>query len=295
MSLETINRCPVCDNDSFDHYLTCTDYLVSQKNFVIQACRKCNFRLTSPRPDSGEIGLYYKSEQYVSHNDQSGGLINTAYKIVRNFTLRSKVKLVDKEKGGVGRILDVGCGTGAFLESCRTAGWQVVGVEPDAEAASVASTKLKIDIQSSIHKLEKQNPFNVITLWHVLEHIPDLNETIQRFHHHLTNDGSLVIAVPNSDSYDAQYFKQYWAAYDVPRHLHHFTPATIEPLFKKHNFILREIKPMVLDAFYIALLSTRYQTGKTDYLKSVQIGLKSNTVAQRTGNSSSQIYIFKKA
>ena len=295
LSLETIDRCPVCNSNSLVPFLTCKDYLVSQKDFVIQRCQKCSFQFTNPRPDSEEIGSYYKSEQYVSHNDQSSGLINTAYRVARNFTLNSKVNLVNKINGNAGHILDVGCGTGTFLENCKEQGWQIVGVEPDAEAARAAITKLQIDIPTDISRLERTDLFDIITLWHVLEHIPDLDKTIHQLYERLADDGTLLIAVPNSDSYDAQYFKQYWAAYDVPRHLHHFTPKTIELLFKEHSFSLVDKKPMVLDAFYIALLSTRYQTGKTNYLKSVQIGLQSNIAARRTGNSSSQIYLFKKA
>ncbi|GAB3944322.1 hypothetical protein GCM10028805_11680 [Spirosoma harenae] len=168
-------------------------------------------------------------------------------------------------------------------------------MEPDNDARAIAIKKLQSDIQPNLASLSGAEPFNIITLWHVLEHVADLNNTIEQLHQLLAEKGTLLIAVPNSDSYDAEYFKQYWAAYDVPRHLHHFTPSTIEPLFKKHGFTLVGKKPMVFDAFYIAMLSTRYQTGKTDYLKSVQVGLTSNNRAGRTGNSSSQIYLFKRA
>ena len=293
--LETVKECPVCGNDTFIPFLICKDYLVSQQNFDIQQCQKCGFRLTNPRPDANSIGSFYKSEQYVSHNDESSGLINTAYRLIRNYTLRSKLNLINELNGGKGRILDVGCGTGAFLESCREGGWQVTGMEPDADARAIAKKKLQADIQPNLNALSEANPFDIITLWHVLEHVPNLSETIDQLHKLLSDRGTLVIAVPNSDSYDAHYFNQYWAAYDVPRHLHHFTPSTIEPLFRKQGFILADKKPMVFDAFYIAMLSTRYQMGKTDYLKSVRIGLASNVEARRTGNSSSLIYLFKKA
>lgn len=231
----------------------------------------------------------------MSHNDESKGLLNTAYHIVRNYTLRSKIKLINKINGGEGRILDVGCGTGAFLESCKTAGWKVVGMEPDPDVRTIAQKKLQAEIKPNLNAIAEIQSFDIISLWHVLEHISNLNEVIPQLHKLLSDKGTLIIAVPNSDSYDAHYFKEYWAAYDVPRHLHHFTPSTIRPLFQKYGFKLVEQKPMVFDAFYIAMLSTRYQTGKTNYLKSVQLGLSSNTKANQTGNSSSLIYLFEKA
>ena len=294
--LETVKQCPICGNTTFDQFLVSKDYLVSEQNFAIQQCQRCSFRLTNPRPDANSIGSYYKSDQYVSHNDESSGLINTTYRLVRNYTLRSKLSLIKKLNGGhPGTILDVGCGTGAFLESCQAGGWQITGMEPDDDARAICAKKLQAEIKPDLKVLTGEQLFNIITLWHVLEHIPTLNETIPQLYKLLAEQGTLLIAVPNSDSYDARTFEQYWAAYDVPRHLHHFTPSTIEPLFKKHGFKLVGQRPMPFDAFYIAMLSTRYQTGKTDYLKSMKVGLSSNAEAKRTGNYSSLIYLFKKA
>jgi SAM-dependent methyltransferase len=293
--LETIDQCPVCGNTHFSPYLICKDYLISKQDFAIQQCTNCGFRLTNPRPTADRIGEYYKSEDYVSHNDSGGGLINTAYRTVRSYTLQSKLALINKLNKGQGRILDVGCGTGAFLETCKNGGWAVMGMEPDPDARAIAVQKLSVPIQPSLDELSGMGPFDIISLWHVLEHIPDLNHAIPQLKNLLAGEGTLLIAVPNSDSYDATYFKEYWAAYDVPRHLHHFTPSTIEPLFKKHGFRLVEQKPMPFDALYIGLLSTRYQTGKTNYLKSIEVGLNSNARAKRTGNSSSLTYLFKKA
>ena len=274
--------------------MACEDYLVSHETFTIQQCGACSFRLTNPRPDVNSTGGYYESDDYISHNDKSGGLVNTAYKLVRNYTLRAKLSLINKLNGKPGHILDVGCGTGAFLETCQSGGWVVTGMEPDEKARVVAKKKLNAEIQPNLSSVQDSHPFDVITLWHVLEHIPNLNETIAQLHELLSANGTLLIAVPNSDSYDAQYFNKYWAAYDVPRHLSHFTPSTIQQLFKKHNFRVAAQKPMLFDAFYIAMLSTRYETGKTDYVRSIKVGLNSNRVASKTGNASSQIYLFKK-
>jgi len=241
------------------------------------------------------MGSYYKSDQYVSHNDAGNGFLNTAYRAVRSHTLKSKLSLINKLSKQKRRVLDVGCGTGAFLETCKKDGWAIMGVEPDANARAVSTNKLRIEISPDLNLLTGTGPFDVISLWHVLEHIPNLDETIQQLYELMADEGTLLIAVPNSDSYDAKYFGENWAAYDVPRHLYHFTPSTIESLFTKHNFQLIEQRPMIFDALYIAMLSTRYQTGKTDYLDSMRVGLISNAKARQTGNSSSITYLLRKA
>ena len=293
--METLSYCPVCSNNRFSPFLICNDQLVSHEDFAIQQCDKCGFRFTNPRPDEATIGSYYKSEQYISHNDSSEGIINVAYRAVRNYTLRTKLDLINKLNQKPGRILDVGCGTGGFLETCRKGGWEVVGTEPDSDARAIAAEKLQITIESTLNTLVDTSSYDIISLWHVLEHIPNLNQVIPQLHKLLAEQGTLLIAVPNSDSYDATYFGKYWAAYDVPRHLYHFTPSTIDPLFKKHGFRLIAQQPMNFDAFYIAMLSTLYRTGRTNYLKSVQVGITSNRKAKQTGNSSSLIYLFRKA
>lgn len=294
-NLETVQQCPVCGNETFSPYLTCVDYLVSQKTFAIQQCTKCQFRLTNPRPAASEIGSYYKSDQYISHNDTGGGVISSVYRGVRSYTLRQKLRLINRLNNGPGRLLDVGCGTGAFLETCQQGRWTVAGMEPDPDARTVSEKKINGIIAPNLTSVPTDKPFDVITLWHVLEHIPNLANTIKLLHSLTTTTGTVLIAVPNSDSYDAQFYKEYWAAYDVPRHLHHFTPSTIEPLFKQHGFVLSNKQPMRFDAFYIAMLSSRYRTGKTNYVESIRVGLASNAMAKRTGQASSVIYVFKKA
>lgn len=293
--LETVLQCPVCGNETISPFITCVDYLVSQKPFTIQQCTKCQFRLTNPRPNADEISAYYKSDQYISHNDRGKGLISSVYRGVRSYTLRQKLRLINRLNNGPGQLLDVGCGTGAFLETAQTGKWTVAGMEPDPDARSITEKKIKSTIAPSLASVTQGKPFDVVTLWHVLEHVSDLTNTIRLLHELSTSTGVVIIAVPNSDSYDANFYGEHWAAYDVPRHLYHFTPTTIEALFKQHGFVLAEKHPMWFDAFYIAMLSSRYRTGKTDYAESVRVGLTSNAQALRTNQASSVIYVFKKA
>lgn len=293
--METVIQCPVCHNTQFSPFLICKDYLVSGQSFAIQQCDACGFRLTNPRPDETTIGSYYESDQYISHNDGSSGVVSMAYRTVRTYTLGSKLQLINKLHQGRGRLLDVGCGTGAFLETCKKAGWDIVGVEPDSDARAVSTKKLQVEIRPNLDSLIGAGSFDIVSLWHVLEHMPNLGQTIPQLHELLAGTGTLLIAVPNSDSYDAKYFNEYWAAYDIPRHLHHFTPSTIEPLFRQYGFQLVKRRPMPFDALYIAMLSTRYKTDRTDYLESIRVGLISNLRARRTGNSSSLTYVFQKA
>lgn len=260
---------------------------------MIQACTKCKFRFTNPRPNNASIGAFYQSADYVSHNDQSTGLINKMYRIVRQYTLRQKLKLINTIQPKKGKLLDVGCGTGLFLETCKLGGWSITGVEPDASARSLAVARLNKKIVNEIKSVE-DDQFDIITMWHVLEHVPNLQETIAELKSRLKEGGILILALPNSNSLDANYFKQYWAAYDIPRHLSHFTPSTINHLVSQAGLSLVSTKPMYFDSFYIGILSTRNRDGKTNWLESIYQGLRSNWSARRTGNYSSLVYIFKK-
>lgn len=293
MNQELIESCPVCQQKTFRPFLTCQDYLVTQQKFTIATCESCGFRFTNPRPDSASLGSYYQSSDYISHNDQGGGLINRIYRIVRSYTLKKKLALINRLHPRKGKLLDMGCGTGLFLVTCREGGWKISGVEPDAKARQIATDRLSINIASDIFQLTSGS-VDIITLWHVLEHVPDLSKTLTRINEQLRVGGTLLLALPNSNSLDAQYYQEHWAAYDIPRHLSHFTPQTITQLVSQFGFQLQETQPMYFDAFYIAMLSTKYRSGRTNLLASVWQGLKSNFSAQKTGDYSSLIYIFTK-
>lgn len=293
--MKTISQCIVCGSTQYSPYLTCKDYTVSKENFTIVACNDCGFKFTNPRPDDSVLGNYYKAEEYISHTNTKKGLVNKLYHLVRTRTLKKKLNLV-RSYVSRGTILDYGCGTGMFLNVCKKAGWEAYGMEPDDEArkiASAANLNLFSD-KSRINTYITDKKFNVITLWHVLEHVTDMDETLSFFKNRLDKNGVLVIAVPNHVSYDAKHYGEYWAAYDVPRHLHHFEKKTIQQLVESKGFRLRETLPMKFDSYYVSLLSEKYKTQKTNLLKAFLVGLRSNVSANNEKYSSS-IYIFSHA
>jgi 2-polyprenyl-3-methyl-5-hydroxy-6-metoxy-1,4-benzoquinol methylase len=293
--MEQLKNCPVCQSQTFEEYLTVKDYTVSQEQFKIVSCKKCGFRFTNPRPDGEAIGEYYKAESYISHTNTSKGLISKIYQKVRKFTLKGKLNLINKLSPKKGQLLDVGCGTGMFLNVARENGWKVSGIEPDVGARTIAEENNHIKIKQEVLNSFENETFEIITLWHVLEHVHEINATIDWLKERLSKDGSLLIAVPNHESKDAEIYQEQWAAYDVPRHLYHFSQKSIKELFANHGFELKETLPMKFDSFYVSMLSTKYQGGKINYLKAFVDGLKSNLAAEvNSQNYSSLIYVFKK-
>ncbi len=292
--MQTINNCLVCGSDKFEPFLICKDYTVSQENFNIVSCKNCSFKFTNPRPDDSVIGNYYKAESYVSHTNSKKGIINKLYHSVRNHTLKSKIKMISTFVSR-GTILDYGCGTGMFLSAIKNAGWETYGMEPDDDARKIASENGNnvFSDKARINTYITDKKFNAITLWHVLEHVTDMPETLAFFKTKLNKDGVLIIAVPNHASYDANYYKEFWAAYDVPRHLHHFDLKSMTSLVEKAGFKLQETKPMKFDSFYVSMLSEKYKTGSVNLFKAFWIGLKSNLKANNTHSYSSTIYVFK--
>ena len=281
------------------------DYTVSGEIFDVWHCNACTARFTQNVPPSGDIGKYYKAEAYISHTGTKKGLVNRLYHIVRNRTLQTKRRLVEKTTGLTkGSLLDVGAGTGAFAAAMRQAGWAVTGLEPDDTARANARTQNNIELQSpdTLFNLPA-NSFDAITLWHVLEHVHNLHEDLHTFNTLLKPNGVLLIAVPNYTSYDAAIYSEHWAAYDVPRHIWHFTPADVKRFFENQGFKLESVLPMPWDAYYICMLSEKYKArpndssgraGNVNYGRAMVHGWTSNNNAKDTGNTwSSQIYILK--
>ena len=292
--METLSACPICSSTSFKPFLVCKDHTVSKKEFAIVECAGCGFKFTNPRPLESDLGAYYKSEDYISHSNTRKGLISKLYQYVRNYTLKGKLDLIEKLQKGRGSILDIGCGTGEFLNVCSRAGWNTIGIEPSPEASKFAKEQYKLDVRDEeALKSLKEASYDVISMWHVLEHVPHLNERVGELKRLLKPAGYLIVAVPNCSSRDAAKYGANWAAYDVPRHLYHFTPKDIRMLFGKHGMHVKQVLPMRFDSYYVSMLSEKYKSGKVRLIPAFFSGLSSNMGASGTGETySSQIYII---
>lgn len=297
--METVHytQCPACKASAIHKVLAVKDYTVSKELFEVWHCDACSLRFTQDIPAEAAIGKYYQSENYISHTNTSKGLVNRLYHIVRNYTLNSKKKLVQSvSKRTTGNLLDVGAGVGAFAGFMRAAGWQVTGLEPDAETRKRALEQNRITLQdtSDLFKLPPGH-FDAITMWHVLEHVHQLHEYLDQLKVLLKPGGVLFIAVPNYTSHDAAFYGEYWAAYDVPRHLYHFSPASMRTLLSPHGLTVKSTIPMWFDSFYVSLLSEQYKTGKSSMVKGFLRGLISNSKAwSQREKCSSLIYVIGK-
>ena len=275
------SQCPICSSPKIALSLSAKDFTVTKENFPIWKCKDCSLQFTQDVPEQSAIGKYYQSEAYISHSDTKEGIINKLYHSVRKFTLSNKRKLIfSQTKKQKGNILDVGCGTGAFLNTMKETGWSITGLEPDEQAAQNAKSLYNIDTQSSDQLFNlPANSFDAITMWHVLEHVHQLQEYIAQLKKLLTKNGVLFIAVPNYTSHDAAHYKESWAAYDVPRHLYHFSPESMKVLIEKHGMNIKAIKPMWYDSFYVSMLSEKCKHDKNNIIKAFFIGFISNCIA----------------
>lgn len=298
MALEKVEICPVCNGSQFKSFLSCKDYTTSKENFEIVQCNTCSLLITSPRPDANSMGSYYQSEEYISHTGKSHTLTDRAYLFARKYTLRWKSKLINSRSSKHrGNLLDFGCGTGEFLYQMSLDGWRGHGLEPSDKARAKAQQLTGLLIKSKLDEFS-DSKFNVVTLWHVLEHIPDIQPTLKQISSQLEQDGIIFIAVPNYECKDAEHYQNHWAGYDVPRHLWHFSQRAMSLLLDNCNLRLTEIIPMKLDAFYVSLLSEKYKGGNkntlTSYGSALRIGIQSNLQAQKNNNYSSLIYVARR-
>jgi len=272
-------------------FITVKDFSVSGESFSLLLNEEYQILKTHPQPTLDKLGSYYEFEDYISHTDGKRTLFEKMYHFIKRKAIRDKVKLINSYQPVKGRILDIGAGTGDFLLECKNQNWDILGIEPNDKAKGIAVGK-GIKFGDTIEKLES-NSFDVITMWHVLEHVPDVEYQVAELKRLLKPSGTIIVAVPNFKSYDAKYYKEFWAAYDVPRHLWHFSKTAIEKLFDRQNMNLEDIKPMWFDSFYVSLLSEKYKTGKMNFISGFFIGLISNVSGFFKKEFSSHIYVLK--
>lgn len=293
-SQEILTKCPICESTSLQKEFEITDTFLSQEVFTINKCNNCGFLFTNPRPTKENIGKYYKSENYISHSNKKQGRFARAYQLVRKQNLKHKYRLLEKHTTGK-KILDIGSGTGHFLAYLQSKNWNVTGIEPDAEAAEFSRKEFSLNVfpEAALDQFQEHS-FDVITLWHVLEHVHNLNVRLEKIHKLLKPNGTLVLALPNPEAFDSKYYVNYWAAWDVPRHLYHFKKNDINKLSIKHNFFVKSIHPMHFDAYYVSLLSEKYKKNPLGVLRAFWVAFLSNrkSSAQKP-NTSSLIYILQ--
>jgi SAM-dependent methyltransferase len=289
--------CPVCHSDQTHFALRVKDHSVSGEFFDVLQCERCSLRFTKDPPEGEKMSRYYQSEDYISHSNTREGLVNRLYHIVRNRTLASKFHLLERTTQlQKAHHLDIGAGTGAFVQYMNARGWKSVGVEPDEAARKQAilhhNTRLLPGEELDFFPPES---FDAITLWHVLEHVHDLYPYLEQIKKMLNPRGWVFIAVPNYTSYDARKYGSNWAAYDVPRHLYHFSPSSVRWLLNDAGFQLMDEVPMWWDSFYISLLSEKYAGHSAAMAKGFLTGLRSNwkSLSDKEG-CSSLIYLAKK-
>jgi ubiquinone/menaquinone biosynthesis C-methylase UbiE len=279
-------------NSLVNIYHTCEDFTVSGEKFDLVLDEEREMLITSPKPTAQKLPAYYQSKEYISHTDSRRSLVDKIYQQVKKHMLQKKLKWIERKIPVKGRILDIGAGTGDFLLEAKKRGWKINGVEPNKMARLNAQTKgIKLEGASNKFKSDK---FDVITMWHVLEHVYDLKAQIIELEHLLKKGGLLIIAVPNYKSYDAHYYKNFWAAYDVPRHLWHFSQKSFKHLLYGTSFKQSDSKPLIFDSFYVSFLSEKYMTGNSNFFKAFYIGLKSNIKARYSSEYSSIAYFFRK-
>lgn len=273
------------------HFLTVIDYSISKEAFDLYYDQDLDMLITSPQPSPENLGKYYESTDYISHTDSKRSLFEKAYHFVKGIALNNKLNLINNCSATKGNLLDIGAGTGDFLLTAKQNGWNTIGVEPSEKAKGIAINK-GIKFSDSTQELESHS-FDVITMWHVLEHVPNLEIQIRELKRLVKPNGTIIIAVPNYKSYDANYYGKFWAAFDVPIHFWHFSKTAIQLIFEKENIKLEKVLPMKFDSFYVSLLSEKYKNGKMNYVKAIWIGLVSNWKAKGSSEYSSHIYVLK--
>ncbi len=289
-----LSKCPWCDSPDIRQGSKIHDYFLTREEFSLFSCNSCGLVFTNPRPKLENLGLYYQSDKYYSHTSSQVGIIPFIYRKVKEINLKTKFKQVTTGSV-INKVLDIGCGTGDFLNVCKKSGKEIHGIEPDSKARNLAKEILKVEIlhPDQSEKIPDES-FDLITMWHVLEHVPDLKKQISELSRIIKKGGKVVIALPVYESYDAEVYKEKWAAWDVPRHLYHFNKAVINKMMLANDFKPGNVYPMKWDSFYVSMLSEQYLKSGFGIVKAFFVGFLSNIKARNSGNYSSLVYTFIK-
>ena len=245
---------------------------------------------TEPDLDEKTLKKYYDSSQYSSHNN-IGGCIGFLYSLSARIMLRFKFRVLAKHINKESLIVDFGCGTGGFMSSLKKKKYNVVGVDSNKKARDKCLEK-KLTTFKSIKDF-KEN-IDAITFWHSFEYVSNPNEILNQIINQSKNNLTVVIALPNYRSFDAKHYGAFWAAYDVPRHRFHYSARGIKKLMKSYGFECLKTKPMLLDAFYISIMSEKYKKSKLSFVKGIMVGLISNLAGLFSSSYSSSVFVFKK-
>lgn len=288
--------CPWCGSEKSHLHLQLKDYFLTQESFEIVECDDCHLLYTIPRPTADEVGKYYQSENYYSHQENKKGFIPRLYEAIKKVNIKHKFEVATNDlklKNG-GKMLEIGCGVGDFLHYAEQQGWECYGAEPSEDAVKILQTKTKAKVVKP-EQIEDfpDASFDLICMWHVLEHVADLKWQIAQLKRLLKPNGRIVIALPNYKSYDAQYYNDKWAAYDVPRHLNHFSEEFMRKELNNCGLAYVKAERLVWDSFYISYLSEQYCQHNLALLRGAWRGLLSNLKARKSGQYSSLVYVFK--
>lgn len=286
--------CGAADSSELYH---AKDHLVSGKEFLIRKCNACGMGRTVDPPSENDAGAYYVSDEYISHTDRKQSISDYLYHLARSFMLGRKQRLVTSATGkSAGVLIDIGSGTGYFPAFMKKKGWQTTGVEISESAMRYSADRFGLNAVSPAEVRDLPSATaDCITLWHVLEHLYRPDEWISEVSRMLKDDGKCILALPNFSSADAEWFGNSWAALDVPRHLWHFTPGSVQLFAERNGFSCERVLPLPLDLFYISILSYRNRGISPALIRGMITGV---FLAVRSGfrkeKSSSLVYVLAK-
>jgi SAM-dependent methyltransferase len=293
---QEVPDCIVCGSGQRHPHLRAPNRFNVGEVFPLVQCSQCGFVYLSPRPSQESIGSHYEDEGYHPHQAEAAGVVDRIYRISRDWNLRYKRWMVESHHRK-GALLDFGCGTGEFLAEMRANGWQVTGVEPAAQARAVAEG---LGVRASADLEGCDGPYDVITLWHVLEHVHEAAGQFRRLCELLTPGGILVMALPNIGSVDSRAYGANWVALDAPRHLFHFRPQDV-----RRFAVARGLTPagggvLPLDTPYNVLLSEQLAgqvvrgTRLFGLFRAIRVALAASIRgAIDRSRSSSPVYVFR--